>query len=222
MTTRIGLISDVHSSPDALAEALRIFAEKQVDDIICAGDIAGYYDTLLPTIRLLVRADCKTIIGNHDQSWLEKNTSQYKDVDGSPDSSSANYLDSSEIRNYLQQLPQTLELVVEGKRLFVMHANPPSEQHGGIKLRNRYGEIVEERKAEWRQRLADFEYDVLIVGHTHQVYAEQLGRVLVINPGSVPFNHSCMVLSLPDLRVETYALGNREITHCWNFSMQQG
>ena len=226
MTTRIGLISDVHSSPVALAEALQIFADQQVDDIICAGDIAGYYDTLLPTIRLLVRADCKTIIGNHDQSWLEKNTSQYKAVDGrpdsSPDSSSANSQDSSEIRSYLQQLPQTLELVVEGKRLFVVHANPPSEQHGGIKLRDRYGNIVAERKADWTQSLADLQHDVLIVGHTHQVYAEQLGPVLVINPGSVPFNHSCMVLSLPDLRVETYALGDREIIRSWNFSMQQG
>jgi putative phosphoesterase len=222
MTTRIGLISDVHSSPVELAEALQIFAEQQVDDIICAGDIAGYYDTLLPTIRLLVQADCKTIIGNHDQSWLEKNTPERKDVDGSPDSSSASSQDSSEIRSYLMQLPQTLELVVEGKRLFVVHANPPSEQHGGIKLRDRYGNIVTERKADWAQSLADFDHDVLIVGHTHQVYAELLGRVLVINPGSVPFNHSCMVLSLPDLRVETYALGDREITHCWNFSMQQG
>jgi putative phosphoesterase len=222
MTTRIGLISDVHSSPVELAEALQIFAEQQVDDIICAGDIAGYYDTLLPTIRLLVQADCKTIIGNHDQSWLEKNTPEHKDVDGSPDSSSASSQDSSEIRSYLMQLPQTLELVVEGKRLFVVHANPPSEQHGGIKLRDRYGNIVAERKADWAQSLADFDHDVLIVGHTHQVYAELLGRVLVINPGSVPFNHSCMVLSLPDLRVETYALGDREITHCWNFSMQQG
>jgi putative phosphoesterase len=89
-------------------------------------------------------------------------------------------------------------------------------------LRDRYGNIVAERKTDWMQSLADFHHDVLIVGHTHQVYAEQLGRVLVINPGSVPFNHSCMVLSLPDLRVETYALGDREITHCWNFSMQQG
>ena len=101
----------------------------------------------------------------------------------------------------------------------MVHANPPSEQHGGIKLRNRYGEIVEERKADWAESLADFDHDVLIVGHTHQVYAEQLGKVLVINPGSVPFNHSCMILSLPDLRVETYALGGREIVNCWNFSM---
>jgi putative phosphoesterase len=214
MTTRIGLISDVHSSPVALAEALRIFADQQVDDIICAGDIAGYYDTLLPTIRLLIQADCKTIIGNHDQSWLEKNAAEYENTDGSPE--------NSEIRSYLQQLPQTLELSIEGKRLFVVHANPPSEQHGGIKLRDRYGNVVAERKADWTQSLADFDHDVLIVGHTHQVYAEQLGRVLVINPGSAPFNHSCMVLSLPDLRVDTYALGDREITHSWNFSMQQG
>jgi putative phosphoesterase len=210
VTTRIGLISDVHSSPEALAEALQIFTEKQVDDIICAGDIAGYYEGLLPTIQLLAGSNCKTIVGNHDQSWLEENTVEQGGGD------------SSEIRNYLQQLPQTLQLSIEGKRLFVVHANPPSEQHGGIKLRNRYGEIVAERKAEWSQLLADFEYDVLIVGHTHQVYAEQLGQVLVINPGSVPFNHSCMVLSLPELRVETYALGDREIIHCWNFTMQQG
>jgi putative phosphoesterase len=207
MTTRIGLISDVHSSPVALAEALQIFAGQQVDDIICAGDIAGYYEGLPATIQLLTGSNCKAIVGNHDQSWLEKNPSAQSDTD------------SSEIRNYLQQLPQTLQFSIEGKRLFVVHANPPSEQHGGIKLRNRYGEIVEERKTEWLQQLADFEHDVLIVGHTHQVYAEQLGKVLVINPGSVPFNHSCMILSLPDLRVETYALGGREIINCWNFSM---
>ena len=78
-----------------------------------------------------------------------------------------------------------------------------------------------ERQDKWTKSLVDFDHDVLIVGHTHQVYAEQLGRVLVINPGSVPFNHSCMILSLPDLSVETYALGDREIAHCWNFSMQQ-
>jgi putative phosphoesterase len=209
VSTRLGLISDVHASPVALAEALQIFAEQRVDDIICAGDIAGYYDTLLPTVRLLAGSGCKTIIGNHDQSWLEKNTAE--------DNNAGHH----EIRDYLQQLPQTLELCIEGKRLFVVHANPPSEQHGGIKLRDRYGDIVAERKADWTQSLTDFEPDVLIVGHTHQVYAEQLGRVLVINPGSVPFNHSCMILSLPDLSVETYALGDREITHCWNFSMQQ-
>jgi hypothetical protein len=46
--------------------------------------------------------------------------------------------------------------------------------------------------------------------------------MLVINPGSVPFNYCCMILSLPDLAVETYALGDHEIVKCWNFSMVFG
>ena len=202
MAYRIGIISDVHCSPAPLAEALRIFSEQGVDDIVCAGDIAGYYDTLEPTVELLAEAQCKTIVGNHDQSWLHKN----------PD-------DTGPARAFLEALPQTLDLEIEGKRVFVVHANPPSEQHGGIKLLDQQGRVIEERRAEWRERLADCDYDVLVVGHTHQVYAEQLDDLLLVNPGSVPFNHSCMILSFPDLDVQTFALGRREIVRCWNFSM---
>ena len=203
MTKRIGLISDVHSSPGPLAEALGIFSHEQVDDIICCGDIAGYYKSLEPTIELLARSNCKAIVGNHDQDYLEE-TSQ----DG-----------ESSIRVYLQKLPQTLDLEIEGKRIYVVHANPPSEQHGGIKLLDQQGEVRQDRIDEWSMALSELEHDVLIVGHTHQVYAVQLGEVFVVNPGSSVFNHSCMILSLPDLSVQTYALGKQEIIKCWNFSM---
>jgi putative phosphoesterase len=203
MRKRIGLISDVHSSPGPLAEALEIFSHEQVDDIICCGDIAGYYESLEPTIELLARSNCKAIVGNHDQDYLEE-TSQ----DG-----------ESSIRVYLQKLPQTLDLEIEGKRIYVVHANPPSEQHGGIKLLDQQGEVRQDRIDEWSMALSELEHDVLIVGHTHQVYAVQLGEVFVVNPGSSVFNHSCMILSLPDLSVQTYALGKQEIVKCWNFSM---
>jgi putative phosphoesterase len=203
MTTRIGLVSDVHSSPIPLGQALDIFRKENVDEIICAGDIAGYYNTLGPTIELLAQSNCRAIVGNHDQSYLEKAPRE----------------EESSIRAYLQGLPQTLEFEIEQKRVFVVHANPPAEQHGGIKLLDQQGEIRQDRIDEWSITLEEFEYDVLIVGHTHQVYAEQLGEVFVINPGSTVFNHSCMILSLPDLTVQTYSLGNREIIKCWNFSM---
>ena len=203
MTTRIGLVSDVHSSPGPLGQALDIFRNENVDEIICAGDIAGYYDTLAPTIDLLMQSNCKAIVGNHDQSYLEKAPAEAE----------------SSIRAYLQKLPQTLALEIEQKRIYVVHANPPSEQHGGIKLLDQQGEIRQDRCDEWTSTLKELEQDVLIVGHTHQVYAEQLGKVLVINPGSTVFNHSCMILSLPDLSVQTFALGDHEIIRCWNFSM---
>jgi len=203
MTTRIGLVSDVHSSPEPLGQALEIFNNEHVDTIICAGDIAGYYDTLAPTIELLAQSNCRAIVGNHDQSYLEKAAQ-----DG-----------DSSIRVYLKNLPQILDLEIEQKRIFVVHANPPSEQHGGIKLLDRQGEVIQDRKDKWTVALEKLERDVLIVGHTHQVYAEQLGEVLVVNPGSTVFNHSCMILSLPDLSVQTFTLGNQQIIKCWNFSM---
>jgi putative phosphoesterase len=203
MTTRIGLVSDVHSSPDPLAQALDIFRNENVDEIICAGDIAGYYGTLAPTIELLVQSNCRAIVGNHDQSYLEK----------------APQDDEPAIRAYLENLPQALVLEIEQKRVCVVHANPPSEQHGGIRLLDQQGDVRQDRKDEWTMALAELEHDVLIVGHTHQVYAEQLGEVFVVNPGSTVFNHSCMILSLPDLSVQTFALGNHEIVKCWNFSM---
>ena len=203
MTTRIGLVSDVHSSPTPLGQALDIFRKENVDEIICAGDIAGYYHTLAPTIELLAQSNCRTIVGNHDQSYLEKAPRE----------------EESSIRAYLQNLPQTLEFEIEQTRVFVVHANPPAEQHGGIKLLDQQGETRQDRIDEWTMTLSELEHDVLIVGHTHQVYAERLGEVFVVNPGSSVFNHSCMILSLPDLSVQTFALGNQEIVKCWNFSM---
>lgn len=203
MTTRIGLVSDVHASPVPLAQALAIFAAEGVDEIICAGDIAGYYDTLEPTVELLEQSNCKAIVGNHDLSYLEKPA----------------YDDDRRIRDYLGNLPRRLELSVEGKKILVVHANPPAEQHGGIRLLDQQGNPRDDRLREWSEKLSALDYDVLIVGHTHQVYALRLGEVLVVNPGSSVFNHSCMILSLPDLTVRSFGLGNRDIVGCWNFGM---
>ncbi len=203
MSTRIGLVSDVHSTPSALRHAFAIFEREKVDDIICAGDIAGYFDTLRPTVDLLIASGCQAIVGNHDQDYLKKDEAAEDPVIG----------------DYLRGLPETLELQFERQRVFVVHANPPSEQHGGIRLLDPEGRVREDRRQEWNQRLADFDYDLLIVGHTHQVYAEQLGACFVVNPGSSAFNHSCMVIDLPELEVSTFALEGHEIVRCWNFGM---
>ncbi len=202
MTTKIGLISDVHASPKPLRQALAIFEQEKVTNIICVGDIAGYFEQLAETIDLLKSHDCEIIIGNHDQEFLEEN----------PDlKTSHDYL-------FLQSLPETREYEIEGKKIYVVHAHPPAFQHGGIKLFDQDGKIIPQQKDYWIEELVRFDYDVLVVGHTHQVFAEYLGDTLVVNPGSTQFNHSCQILSLPDLTVQTFALGNKEIVKCWNFS----
>ena len=101
MTTRIGLISDLHACPAPVEEAMALFDHWQVDKIICAGDIAGYNDQLEPTVDLLIGNDCDAIIGNHDQSYLEENENEQ----------------NSKCRDYLQALPDVLEYCVENKNL---------------------------------------------------------------------------------------------------------
>ena len=204
MTTRIGILSDVHASPAPLAEALHIFAREGVSEIICTGDIAGYHDDLEPTIELLSNAGCRAVAGNHDLKYLARPKDET----------------SHSARSYLAALPHRLELEIEGLSLLVVHASPPAELEGsGIRLLDQQGSIRPERSDEWRERLSGLSSDVLIVGHTHQVFAASLGDVMVVNPGSSVFNHSCAILSLPELTLRNFALGGHDMIKCWNFGM---
>jgi putative phosphoesterase len=199
---KIGIISDIHARAAPLQQALDIFSREAVDDIYCAGDIAGYYEELPACIDLLQQAHCKTIIGNHDQDYLDKHNAE----------------DTLEVR-YLLSLASTASFTLAHKKIYMVHAEPPTASHGGIKLLDQQGEVIEERLHNWTRQLQDIKQDILIVGHTHQVFALQLGDVFVINPGSTAFNHSCMILELPELRVRTYVLEDTPIIKCWNFSM---
>lgn len=73
----------------------------------------------------------------------------------------------------------------------------------------------------WSERLQRFEYDVLVVGHTHQVFAEHLANTLVINPGSTKFNHSCAILELPGLEFRVLPLSDKKVVKSWNWGTNQ-
>ncbi len=207
MPTKIGLISDTHSTLAPLQEALEIFKRERVDTIICAGDIAGYGEKKIlhdvaPLIDILEEHDCLTISGNHDH-WSAEYASENKD----------------RVISFFDSLPSHLELEIEGKRIYVVHASPPDLEHGGIKLLDPEGEVYQDRKELWANELKDLNADILIAGHTHQILCEQLGDILLVNPGSTVFNHNCSILSLPDMQVTHYALSNKEPIKVWNWGM---
>ena len=217
----IGLLSDVHASPEPVAEALSIFAKAGVDQVLCAGDIAGYMDQLEQTITLLVESDCQSIMGNHDLLYLAEYRLRHEDE---PD---------NKILAYLKQLPASYETVIEDNSLYMVHAQPPYDCHyvhgrtvleqcrsncrGGIKLLNKDAEVQLDKVEQWAKKLYHFNYDVLVVGHTHQVFAEFIGGTLVVNPGSSAFNNSCAILRLPELTVEVFALCGKPVVKTWNW-----
>lgn len=197
----IGLISDVHAAPEPVAEALSIFAKAGVEQVLCAGDIAGYMDELEQTIELLVESDCQTIMGNHDLLYLDHHED---DAD-------------NDAVTFLKALPASYETMIEGKSVYMVHAQPPEGCHGGIKLLDKNGELMLDKVEQWKDKLQPFDYDALIVGHTHQVFVEKIGDMLVINPGSSVFNNCCAILRLPEMTVELFALSGKPIQKTWNW-----
>jgi len=198
--TKIGLISDVHAAPEAVIQALAIFEQAGVDEVLCAGDIAGYMDELEPTIKLLSARGCKTVVGNHDLLYLDHNEGE-----------------SNDSITFLKELPVSYEAVIEGKKVYMVHAQPPDGCHGGIKLLDKNGELIADKLKLWAETLSSFDYDVLIVGHTHQVFVEKIAGMLVINPGSTVFNNSCAILRLPEMTVELFPLTGKKIQRTWNW-----
>ena len=199
--TLIGLISDVHAAPEPVAEALSIFEKAGVDQVFCAGDIAGYMDELSPTIKLLVDNNCMTIMGNHDLLYVDHNEDETND----------------NAIAFLKQLPVSYVDIIEGKSIYMVHAEPPDSCHGGIKLLDKNGELMADRIKLWAEKLQSFDYDVLIVGHTHQVFVENIGGILVVNPGSSVFNNCCAILRLPEMTVELFPLSGKKIQKTWNW-----
>jgi putative phosphoesterase len=204
MSTRIGIISDVHATPEPVAEALALFKSQGVDDIFCLGDIAGYGNDLEDTVALLVDHACQAILGNHEIWYLE-------DHAGAED---------TQVGRWFGSLPHVLQLTIEDKRLYMVHASPPDSTMDGIRLLDLDGNVIEDARDSWKQRLQGFEHDVLLVGHTHQVFYEQIGNALVINPGSTRFNHTCAILNLPELEMQIFSLSGRQPVKSWNWGVR--
>jgi predicted phosphodiesterase len=135
--TSIGLISDVHATPAPIEEALSIFERAGVEQVFCAGDIAGYGDQLEQSIALLIKSGCQTILGNHDLLYLDHYAD---DVD-------------NEAVAFFRRQTTSMNMTIAGKRVYMVHAQPPDGCHGGIKLLNREGEVQPDRVAFWTDEL---------------------------------------------------------------------
>lgn len=200
---KIGIIGDPHATVAPLQEALDIFAREQVADIWCTGDIAGYGEQLDETIELLAASHCKAVRGNHDVWYVEQQCAAA----------------SSPACRFLSALPAALETVLAGYQLYMVHASPPLSLMDGIRLLDQDGQLLPEQQSCWSKTLASYGYDVIIVGHTHQLYAEMLGKTLLINPGSTCFNHACAILHLPELHVQWFGLSNQPPRKTWNWGL---
>ena len=67
---RQALISDIHGNLEALTAVLADLSARQIDRIVCLGDIIGYGPNPCQCLDLVMQKSSLTILGNHDQAAL--------------------------------------------------------------------------------------------------------------------------------------------------------
>jgi putative phosphoesterase len=183
----VALIGDIHANLPALEAVMTHIQEQRLEKVWNAGDFVGYGafpDEVVQYFRTAQRlrdVDVLSIVGNYDLKVLKfkKNKDKWRKK-----KHPYKYLAfkwayenlSKKSRKYLRFLSQQIRMKAEGRRVLLVHGSPESnEEHL----------TPETSKKRLRQLAKMADADVIICGHSHQPFAQEVDGVWFINTGSV-------------------------------------
>src|SRR5581483_4090511 len=177
---RVALIADIHGNLFALEAVLQELAKKQVEHIICMGDVAAGGPQPLQVIERLQQLACPVVMGNTDAFLLEPQVREPKSLFAQRcqaiDLWCAQQL-SDEHKAYIRTFQPTITWTFpHGKTLLAYHGSPRSFREQI--LATTPDEVLE-------QAFAGFQADIMAGAHTHAQMFRRYRDILVLNPGSV-------------------------------------
>ena len=184
---QIALISDIHSNLTALLEVLADIKRRGIEDIYCLGDLVDFAPWGNEVIQLMRDLEIPCLMGNHDERIafdlpiinLEHHHSQeslfrYKAITISRNEITEDH------KKWLRTLPASLSITLSDEdcscKILLVHATP---------FRNDEYLFENDSKYSLTQYLSVHNYDVMVMGHTHQPYIQRSSGKLLINSGSV-------------------------------------
>jgi predicted phosphodiesterase len=177
---QLALISDIHGNLVALDAVLADLAGRNIEHILCLGDVAAGGSQVRGVIARLQELSCPIVMGNTD-AWLlhpqlteRKNQFAQKVQDNEFWSSQQLTEDD---KAFLNTFRPTIEWPLEnGQNLFAYHGSPRSFKEG--LLPTTPDETLE-------QAFANTDAAIYVGGHTHAQMLRRYKDKLVLNPGSV-------------------------------------
>ena len=168
---RIAIISDIHANFAALRALSDVL--EGVDQVLCLGDLVGYYCQVNEVIDYVRQLKGICILGNHDGFLLH----------GCPQDANpvvrfgiefAEQVITTEHRRWLESLPLTWSGFLGGRSILLTHGSP---------WRPLSGYLYADNPA--LDQLDAFDYDVISFGQTHRALQRLERRPVLLNPGSV-------------------------------------
>lgn len=207
MTSRVAVLSDIHSNPFALEAVIDDIAAQGVDEVLVGGDMVGRGPLGSRVVARIQQLGWAGVRGNHEDYTLDF---RRKNVDASwltnPEWAASRWMAaelSPEQIEFIDTLPFSRTSQV-APSLRVFHGSPASYREG-------LGEWTESDTIE--RHFNAIEETVLVCGHTHRPMVRETPGGLVVNIGSVglPFNG--------DARAQ-YAIFTQEGSH-WQVEPRQ-
>src|SRR5688572_14641850 len=201
MMMKIGVIADIHGDLPGFEAALRIIEGEGVSQIVCAGDIVDRGPEADEIIRIIRQRDIPCIRGNHDVTVV-RNQARWRASDRPERLSQLGRIVSDETIDFLNGLPETVALTLDGVRMLIAHGTPwsdvmtvfPDSRQGVLdQIVERYGH----------------DHDIIVLGHTHQPMFMHVANLWILNPGSIygvtiRDSHTCAVLDLAHMGFEVF------------------
>ena len=171
---RIIFISDIHGNYPALLSLEKYFSE--VDQAICLGDIVGYHCYVNEVVDFLIKHKVTCIQGNHDRYIFDGLEYQTKVINDSVrfGIEMAQKKLTNHSKDWLESLPTSFSFKVDSLSVLCCHGSPWDVTNGYI-----YADSA------LFQKMSEFAFDVIALGHTHRAYTILTENQIVFNPGSV-------------------------------------
>ncbi len=180
---KIAIISDIHGNLQALAETIKDIKNRNVDKIICLGDIIGKGAYPNECVEI-IKKHCDIVLqGNCDRHFsTEHNIEEYDGIEKTRIEWNKKVL-SEESKQYLRNLPYCYELYLSGSLVRMFHATPEKDNITVVNqdaIKTKYRMFLPSEKTISQQNA-----DVIIYGHIHHQYMDVLYNKTLINVGSV-------------------------------------
>ena len=181
---KIAIISDIHGNLEALKATLKDIEKRNVDKIICLGDIIAKGVHPKECIEL-IRKNCEIVLqGNCDIHFSK----EHDNINEMPEYEQKRIkwnqsMISKEEKEYLLNLPFSEEFYMSGSLVRLFHATPFVNNKAILNvdsIETKYKMFLPSENT-ISQNVAD----VIIYGHIHHPYMDKIYNKTIINIGSV-------------------------------------
>lgn len=175
---RIAVFSDIHGNAEALDAILSDIRGREIDEIICLGDLIGIGPNPKECLdRVLHDQKVQLVLGNHEYFFLTGKSSK-KETMGSQEMEHYKWTwdQLSDLdRQCLKKVPMMIERHIDGKDFAFLHYAYNEDGFLPAEMLN---------LENYQTIFSDMEYDYVFIGHEHESHFLQTERTQFIDVGS--------------------------------------